>query len=78
MTETTPFHRERDAVILIADGGPLVLDRNNAKATNAKGEAALATLHALERKLLVVREGTGFVLTSYGATTAASFTRKDS
>lgn len=78
MTETTPFHRERDAVILIADGGPVVLDRSNARATNEKGEIALATLHALERKLLVAREGAGFVLTNYGKTTADSFTRKDS
>ena len=69
----TPYDRERSAVILLRDHGPLILDAESIGATNEGGFVALATVHALERKLLVRKSGRQFVLTPYGATTAAGF-----
>lgn len=72
MTETA-YDREKAALLLIRDHGALILDAESIGATNAGGFVALATVHALERKLLVRKSGRQFVLSSYGETTAAGY-----
>lgn len=69
----TAYHRERDAVVLIRDHGPLTLNPAEETASNAGGSAELATIHALERKLFVFKNAGRFELTAYGIAAAANF-----
>lgn len=79
MTETA-YDREKAAVLLIHDHGPLTLNADLARAVNGGGSAPLTTIHALERGLLVEKVAGKFTLTVAGKNTAARLdaARKDS
>lgn len=66
--------RQRNALVLLLDGGPMRIHRRNAShaiGRNRLGHAWITTLHELERRRLVERKRlTGFELSEQGRVAA--------